>query len=80
MLSFLPAPARGSLAFLGIVLNTVFWCLLLFPAAFIKLIVPIPGFRRFMNKVLDGIATNWISCNNLNLALINKIAWDAQGL
>ena len=80
MLGFLPAPVRGALSFLLIVINTLFWTSLLFPLAFLKLIIPIRPWRKFINRLLDGIATSWISVNNANLAITNKIEWDVEGL
>ncbi len=79
MLHFLPAPIKGALAFVLIVLNTVFWSALLFPTAVLKLI-PIPPFRRLVDSALIWISTNWISCNNLIIALLNRIEWDVEGL
>jgi 1-acyl-sn-glycerol-3-phosphate acyltransferase len=80
MLSFLSGPVRGSLSFLLIVINTLFWASFLFPVSFIKLIIPVGGFRKLCNVILDGIATNWIACNNLNLRLTNDIEWEVTGV
>ena len=80
MLSFLPASVKCVLSFSGMVINTFFWASFLFPITFLKLIIPIKGWRKLCGKVLIFIATNWISVNNLNLALINNIEWDVTGL
>lgn len=79
MLSFLPAPARGALAFALITINTLFWAVLLFPAAALKLI-PVPAFRRMLSRVLIWISENWIACNNLSFALLNRVEWEFEGL
>lgn len=80
MLSFLPGPVKGSLSFLLIVINTVFWAVFLFPLAFLKFMVPLPGSRRFSSRVLNGIAANWIMVNNFNLRLCNGTRWKVTGL
>ncbi|HUT53565.1 MAG TPA: acyltransferase [bacterium] len=80
MLSFLPGPVKGALSFLLIVINTVFWCLLLFPMAFLKFIFPVPAWRRLCGKALNAIATNWIMVNNWNLWLLTGIRWKVTGL
>src|SRR5690606_21181388 len=40
MLGFLPPLARGVLAFLLLVINTLFWCVLLFTFSLVKLVLP----------------------------------------
>jgi len=48
--------------------------------AFAKLVLPIRAWRKFCEKVLNGIAGNWIFFNNLNLKITNNIQWDVSGL
>ncbi len=80
MLSFLPGPVRGCISAILILLNTIFWASLIFPMAFIKAIIPLKGWRKLCSKVLNELASSWISCNNLNLRLTNNIRWDVKGL
>lgn len=73
--------ARGSIAFLLIVVNTLFWVLFfLYPLALLKFAVPVEGWRKLCNRGLDGIATSWISVNSWNLAITNRIKWTVSGL
>ncbi|WP_258130303.1 acyltransferase [Achromobacter anxifer] len=59
--------------------STVFWCLLLFPLALLKLLLPFAAVRRGIDPVLNAIATAWVSCNAGWLARIQDVAWDVQG-
>lgn len=80
MLSFLPGPVKGSLSFLLIVINTVFWSIPLFTLALVKFLVPLAGPRKVLDAMLNGVARAWINCNNANLALVNDIEWRVEGL
>jgi len=80
-----PVP-RGRLAWmtgvLSIVLlgaSTVFWCLLLFPVALLKLALPFPAVRRRVDPVLNAIATAWVSGNAGWFERIQRAPWDIQG-
>lgn len=73
-------PLRGALTFALYLLNTLFWCTLLFPVALLKLAVPVEGWRRVCNRVLQAIATAWIGCNNLNQRLIGRVRCEVTGL
>ncbi len=81
----LPVP-RGRLAWLtGVVsvallaASTLFWCLLLFPVALLKLLLPFAAVRRLVDPVLNAIATAWVSCNAGWLAWIQHAPWDVRG-
>lgn len=80
MLSFLPGPVKGSLIFLLYCMNTIFWSFFLFPASFLKLALHIPVAQKTLSRIIDLIATLWITINNFNLALFHKIEWDVSGL
>jgi len=80
MIAFLPGPVRAVISLLLYTLNTLFWCTLLFLVAFLKIILPIGGWRKFCEKVLNNLAGNWIFCNNLNMKITNNIDWDVKGL
>lgn len=73
-------PLRGAATFLLYVLNTIFWCLLLFPVALLKLLVPVSGWRRGCNRLLHLIAAGWVGCNNLNQRLIGGLRCHVDGL
>jgi len=80
MLSFLPAAARGVVAILMLVVNTLFWCLLLFALALVKLALPFAPVRAAIDPVLNGIATRWIAGNSGWMRLTQRTAWDVEGL
>ena len=80
MIAFLPGPARAVISLLLYIVNTVFWCALLFLVAFLKFILPLGGWRKICEKVLNNLAGNWIFCNNLNLKITNNIDWEVKGL
>lgn len=77
---FLPAPLRGAISMFGYVLNTLFWVSILFIVALFKFIIPLSAWRDFCSQILTWIAENWISLNNLNSFLVNRIHWDVTGI
>jgi len=80
MLDFLPGPIKGIIASVFFVLNTIFWCSLLYPFAFMKVLIPLPGFRNWCTRVMIHIGENWITGNTLSMAIIHKIRWQVEGL
>ncbi|MCW5651478.1 MAG: acyltransferase [Ramlibacter sp.] len=80
MLAFLPPPARGVIAFILLVLNTLFWCALLFTVSLVKLALPLGAVRKRIDPVLNTIATAWIACNGVWMRLTQRTAWDVAGV
>ena len=80
MLGFLPPFLRGCLALALLVLNTLFWCVLLFAAALVKLVLPFQAVRVRIDPLLNRIASLWIACNSGWMRLTQRTAWDVQGL
>jgi 1-acyl-sn-glycerol-3-phosphate acyltransferase len=80
MLSFLPSPVKGVLAFLLLVINTLFWCTLLFALALVKLVLPFKAVRQAIDPVLNAVATAWIACNSGWMRLTQATVWDVQGV
>ncbi len=78
MLGFLPAYLRGALSALIYAVNTIFWTVLLFIAAFLKLIMPF--WKKHYNRLLNWIADKWIFFNTINQKLMNNIRWEVKGL
>ena len=73
------APFRvlaGSLTFLFFVLNTLFWCVLLFAVTLAKLVVPVPAWRRLCSRLLVAIAEAWIAVNSQGLAATQPTRWE----
>lgn len=79
MLTFLPAPVKGALAAVLILLNTLWLFPILMAFAVLKLIIPLAGVRRFCTLVLNRIAYIWIGFNNCLLDLLHSIRWDVRG-
>ncbi len=79
MLSFLPAPVLGVIAAILLALNTVFWCLLLYIPALLKLIVPVSGFRILCTRVIIWISESWVACNTGWMKLTQPTRWDVEG-
>lgn len=61
-------------------LNTIFWCLLMYPFALMKVLIPISNFGRWCTRTMVGIGENWISGNGLIMATLENIEWDIEGL
>jgi 1-acyl-sn-glycerol-3-phosphate acyltransferase len=80
MLGFLPPVVRGAIAFLLLVINTLFWCALLLVLALVKLVLPFTAVRSRIDPLLNAIATAWIACNSGWMRLTQRTAWDVQGV
>ena len=61
-------------------LNTLFWCVLLFLFALVKLVVPAKFVRAAVDRVLNGIATRWVAGNSAWMRLTQRTHWDVAGL
>ena len=79
MVSTILSTLRGVLTLSLVFINTVFWFLLVFPVAFIKISIPIKTVRLLCAKVLIFIAESWIDVNNLILGLAQNIVWEIEG-
>ncbi|MFP5405582.1 MAG: acetyltransferase, partial [Gammaproteobacteria bacterium] len=80
MLSFLPPVVRGVIAAALLTLNTLFWCVLLFVFALVKLVLPFRPVRAAIGPVLNALATSWIACNTAWMRLTQDTEWDVDGL
>jgi len=79
MLKLLPGPLRGLLSLSLYVLNTIFWVIPIFFIALLKILLPLPAWRRWCNHVLNSIAVNWIGVNNFNQKLFGDTRLDICG-
>lgn len=79
MLSFLPAPIRGTLSLFIYAVNTFFWFVPIFIMAVIKLVIPFSGFRTSCGRLQNICANCWVSCNSFNIWLTNKLTLDVSG-
>jgi 1-acyl-sn-glycerol-3-phosphate acyltransferase len=80
MLRFLPPFLRGAIALALLAVNTLFWCLLLFACALVKLALPFHAVRLRIDPVLNAIATCWIACNSGWMRLTQAMDWDVEGV
>ena len=70
---------KGVIAFLAVVLNTLFWCIFLLSVAVFKLIIPIEGWKRLCTKLIINIGECWIFCNGLWMKILHKPEWKIEG-
>lgn len=61
-------------------LNVIAWCTLLFTLALLKLLVPIPAWRRWASRGMTGLAEGWIGTNNALFRLMGAMPLDTRGL
>src|SRR5687768_6639981 len=80
MLSFLPSLVKGPLAAAWLGINTLFWCLLLYPLAAAKALIPIRSVRKACTRSMVAVAESWIAINNFGLDLFHGIQWSIDGL
>ena len=79
MSRFLPPVVVGAIALLLLVLNTLFWCGVLFVVALVKLLLPLPAVRARVDPVLNAIATAWIAFNSGWMRLTQRMRWSVTG-
>ncbi|NIQ97195.1 MAG: acyltransferase [Desulfuromonadales bacterium] len=79
MLTFLPYAARGTIASLLLGLNTALHCLPVFVIALAKLIVPLTPWRRLCSRLLNALASSWISVNSAWMRLTQDLDWQVSG-
>ena len=69
----------GILAFIAIVLNTLFWCVFLLTIEVFKLIIPSENWKRLCTKLIIRIGECWIFCNGLWMHALHKPKWHVEG-
>src|SRR5690606_21366708 len=74
----MPPVITGVIASLLLTLNILFWCILLFAFALLKIILPIRPVRKLLTAILTLIATAWVSCNSGWMWLTQKLDWTSQ--
>jgi len=79
MLNFLPSKVVGAIAGFLLVLNVIFWIVILFIFSIPKILIPWPPLLKVINKILQWIGENWIACNSGWMWLTQKTRWDVQG-
>ncbi|MCB2019502.1 MAG: acyltransferase [Burkholderiaceae bacterium] len=80
MLGFLPPLMRGLIALTLLVVNTLFWCAILFAVSLVKLALPMHSVRARIDPLLNAIATQWIAFNSVWMRLTQPTQWDVEGV
>ena len=80
MLYFLPAPLRGLIATLLMVLNALFWVPILLIFSSLKLLMPFKAVRLLIDPILLSIAEAWIWGNSAWMGLTQRTTWDVEGI
>ena len=70
----------GCLTFSVCALNTVVWITPLLLFTLLKLIVPIPAFRRLMTRWTMAMGENWISVNAIVFGIVNGTRYETDGV
>lgn len=73
------AVPRGLLNTLLMILNTIVWCTPLYLAAFLKLLVPVPAWRRAWTPVITACAEGWIGVNSWIFTRLLPTQWQVEG-
>ncbi|MCM2280925.1 MAG: acyltransferase [Bdellovibrionaceae bacterium] len=70
----------GVVTFACLVLNTLFWGLLIYLVLPLKIFAPTPAFCRRVTRVMVQFGESWIAINCLGLAWLHRIEWRVSGL
>lgn len=74
----MPKLIIGSFSFLLHVINTLFWVVPILVFALLKVLLPLPIVKKFLDKLLNGCASLWITCNGVVLQSTKTIEWDLE--
>ena len=80
MLSRLPAPLRGVITATILGLNTLIIASCLVPPALAKLLLPFKPVRRVCDRLMNGLASQWVANNNAWIAAVRPAVWDVMGV
>lgn len=80
MLRFLPMPVRTFVGILGFVGNTLFWCVVLFAVALVKITTRSAERRLALSATLAEIAQRWIGVNTWLIDNLITVRWEVSGL
>lgn len=71
---------RGSLALIGMLINTLLLCLPLYAFALLRLVLRFEKAQVLLSRILVIIAETWIGNNNAIIALTSQIKWRITGM
>ena len=69
---------KGVIAFICVVINTLFWCVFLLTIAILKFI-PLEQWKRLCTKLIINIGECWIFCNGIWIKLLHNPKWNVEG-
>lgn len=75
----LPGPIIGVLSLILYAINTIVMVIPLYFVALLRLAMPVGAWRRICSRIIDGIATGWVTINNWNMRITKNIKWDVRG-
>jgi 1-acyl-sn-glycerol-3-phosphate acyltransferase len=71
---------QGIIVFGACTISTIFWVFPLTAFAVLKLLIPVPGFRRVLTRWIMAIGEIWVSINAAVFRFVNATRWDVRGL
>jgi 1-acyl-sn-glycerol-3-phosphate acyltransferase len=74
----LPKFIIGVFSFLLHVVNTLFWVVPILLLALLKVLLPVAAIRTLLDRLLNGCASLWISCNGIILQTTKVIDWEVE--
>jgi len=78
-MKFLPGHARGIIMSFLLIINLIFWVILLTPCMVVKILIPIRSIRKPAGVILNLMCTCWASCNDTLFRFFYNIVIDVQG-
>ncbi|MGB5102903.1 MAG: acyltransferase [Steroidobacteraceae bacterium] len=72
--------AKGVVTITLMALNVIAWCSVLFVVAVLKLLVPVPAWRRWSSRAMTALAEGWIGTNNAIFRMMGAMPLDTRGL
>ncbi|MCK8603144.1 acyltransferase [Desulfoferrobacter suflitae] len=80
MLHLLPPPVLGTLTFVLLTVNTLFFAILVMAIVPFKVALPGAKFKHFSYGLIESLVQTWVDGNTLIFHLTQKIEWRVQGL
>lgn len=72
---FLPTPLIGVLTFVAMLASLILWGGLIMPLALLKLLIPVPAWRRQCSRGAVWLAQQWVATNQLIVHLLHPQHW-----
>jgi 1-acyl-sn-glycerol-3-phosphate acyltransferase len=69
------ANLKGALTFVLLTVNVIVWFVPILMVGLVKLLIPLPAWRRWTSRWLTWFGERWVGCNQRILALTQSIEW-----